>query len=565
MSDVEAAVLSRGRRSTAGRRMGALVGKALENDDAFWSHSTWMEDEDKRKHRENKKDDDDTSSEISSADESFDLDEEPEESRVDVFDSDFDESEDEESEGSDNEQAVLREEKQSKRAATKKKIAKLSVFSRKRKASVINKKKLMGSEHNAGLVLKLPGDTGDSSVKKVALAIPPVTTSIPINLKQNIVAPAKPTKGLPTLAATRARRGAKSQYQRATTTTPTKTVDTTSITKKKSAKRKFTQEELLIESIHETEPANERWLLGRRRVEALSDLDAKKKAERMGNGSRDVKVVMKYHSLKGCLNTLTFPDMDHVPAMFRRKTDTSVKDKKKNSGICIITGKKARYRDPLTGESYHDLDAFRELGRRYNKGLPLDQEIDDSDDDNDYNIEQCNNKPPSGDDTNHSPNPPPPSHDVIHDQVIENAPSTSQSLHDNGIHKHNSLPIHSEELYHLSTEDYILPTNTDTNNFPSVEDDIGDSKDIDIDDLFQTEQHSNISASSTNENANEINDVNNETISCIVTPPQTFNNDFMSSSSNVKKRSFEKESNKSSTSSSSSHVSSNAQQFIIAS
>jgi len=565
MSDVEAAVLSRGRRSTAGRRMGALVGKAIENDDAFWSHSTWMEDVDKRKHRENKNEDDDTSSEISSADESFDLNEEPEENRVDLFDSDFDESEDEESEGSDNEQAVLREEKQSKRAATKIKSVKLSAFSRKKKASVMNKKKAMGSEHNAGLVLKLPTNTVDpAGVKKVCAAIPP-TTSAPIHLKQNLVAPSKPAKGLPTLAATRARRGTKSQYQSATTTTPTTAVDTTPATKKKSAKRKFTQEELLIESIHETEPANERWLLGRRRVEALSDLDAKKKAERMGNGSRDVKVVMKYHSLKGCHNTLTFPDMDHVPAMFRRKTDDiSLKEKKKVSS-CIITGKKARYLDPLTGESYHDLDAFRELRRRYNKGLPLDHIDECHDDDNDCHMEQSKNKPQSANKTNHRSYPPPPGHNnVTHDQIIDNVPKTSQTLHDNDIHQHTSLPIHNDELYQLNTEDHILPSNTNTN-FPSIEDDIGDSKDVDIDDLFQNEQHTKITAAHTDENANEMNDTSNEAISCIVTPPQTFNNnDFMSTntSSNASKRSFDKKSNESS---SSSHVSSNAQQFVIAS
>ena len=41
---VEAAVLSRSRRTTAGTRMTNLVGKAAEADEAFWSHRTWDEE-----------------------------------------------------------------------------------------------------------------------------------------------------------------------------------------------------------------------------------------------------------------------------------------------------------------------------------------------------------------------------------------------------------------------------------------------------------------------------------------------------------------------------------------
>ena len=37
------AVAGRSRRSTAGKRMGTLVGKAQEEDEEFWNHSTWNE------------------------------------------------------------------------------------------------------------------------------------------------------------------------------------------------------------------------------------------------------------------------------------------------------------------------------------------------------------------------------------------------------------------------------------------------------------------------------------------------------------------------------------------
>lgn len=537
MSEVESAVLSRGRRSTAGRRMGALVGEALNNDDSFWGHSTWMEDDDKRKSRQNKdksKDnDDDTSSEISSADESFDLNEEPEENRVDAFDSDFDESEAEESSGSDNEQAVLREEKQSTR---KRKSSKLSVFSRKRKASVINRKKLMGSEHNAGLVLKLPSDfvAGAGAVaagNKSISSMPPPTAIMTSNLKKNFVLPIKKAKKISTLSTRSRRVGPKTSDEKATNN-----ADTISSSKKKASarKRKFTQEEILIESIRETEPSNERWLLGRRRIEALSNLDDKRKAERIANGNRDAKVVMKYHSLKGCYNTLTFPDMDHVPHIFRRKTtdinedSTATKLKNKNNkSECIITGKKARYHDPLTGESYYDLQAFRELRRRYNEGLPLDsqtlehqQEIVEDTDDGDQSSVKSQG-------SNYSNNLLDLSLPHQDDKCIEGETNPTHSLPDTSPQYFSSSLKHDNLLYQINTEEYS--TNTNNVNFSTTEDDIGNSDDIDIDTLFQNEHTretnapSHLSHSNNETTITEINNnSNNEVISSIVT--QTFNN-----------------------------------------
>lgn len=37
--------------------------------------------------------------------------------------------------------------------------------------------------------------------------------------------------------------------------------------------------------------------------------------------------------------------------------------------VCVITGKPARYRDPRTGHPYFDLAAFKELRRRFDRGL----------------------------------------------------------------------------------------------------------------------------------------------------------------------------------------------------
>ena len=52
---------------------------------------------------------------------------------------------------------------------------------------------------------------------------------------------------------------------------------------------------------------------------------------------------------------------------------------------CAVTGKPARYRDPLTGRGYHDVAAFKELRRRReaggdDDGLGEDSASDDDDD-----------------------------------------------------------------------------------------------------------------------------------------------------------------------------------------
>ena len=47
--------------------------------------------------------------------------------------------------------------------------------------------------------------------------------------------------------------------------------------------------------------------------------------------------------------------------------------------LCAITGKRARYKCPKTGEGYYDLAAFRELRRRWSNGLPLRSEGDGAD------------------------------------------------------------------------------------------------------------------------------------------------------------------------------------------
>merc|ERR1712157_238201 len=70
---------------------------------------------------------------------------------------------------------------------------------------------------------------------------------------------------------------------------------------------------------------------------------------------------------------------DFVPKIFTGSqvigNSTLEMEKRKKANTCVITGKKARYRDPKTKMGYHDLSAFKELRRRSEAGEPLEREI----------------------------------------------------------------------------------------------------------------------------------------------------------------------------------------------
>lgn len=74
--------MEREKWKTAGRHMNTLVGDALDQDEQFWDHSSWKEQDD----------------EMSGADGSYDVADEAKEDVVDRFDSDFNDSESSEDE-----------------------------------------------------------------------------------------------------------------------------------------------------------------------------------------------------------------------------------------------------------------------------------------------------------------------------------------------------------------------------------------------------------------------------------------------------------------------------------
>ena len=444
MPKVKAAVLERSRRSTAGKRMSSLVGKAQEDEDAFWSHSIWSESGGGfSSGRKRQRDDDDDSSSgssssgsgsddsdsLSDGEGSFRMSDEESDAAVDQFDSDFDESEsDDEEEGGEGatERELIAEERRQK-ASQRKKRQQVAFQGKgssgrdligKKKKGAMTKRGPTGEGWNAGLVLNWPSPAGElgqaQAVAKTAAAqqlTAPISgsSSIPVasgnssvlpqqsqhvELKQPLppadAAPKTMQQTTSSIATkTKSKITAKEHNLRAGATSKQKAsakVKAPAVIEKKSTSEKkpqFTQEELIIEAIKSTETENSKWLSARKRVKEeeahLENAMAKAKAITHNPVSR-------FHSRRGCTNTLTFMDMDHLPDILTRahprKTSfgdsTSRSPRKRRSDStasqgsssspdaiereptkCVITGKVARYRDPKTMLGDYDLDAVK--------------------------------------------------------------------------------------------------------------------------------------------------------------------------------------------------------------
>jgi hypothetical protein len=139
----------------------------------------------------------------------------------------------------------------------------------------------------------------------------------------------------------------------------------------KKRKQQFSQEELLLEAVSTTEPENKRWLLTRVRIR---DQATKESSLAIHNGGRGLssaggKHIERFCSRRGHLNTIHFPDMDFVPPILQQSS-FRIYNRSKLELTCVVSGKPARYVDPLTGSPYFDLNAFRELRRRHVNGKP---------------------------------------------------------------------------------------------------------------------------------------------------------------------------------------------------
>ena len=427
----------RERRKTAGRRMNVLVGKAQEEDDAFWGHDTWNEDD--------------------SGNDSFRESDEDSDLAKDEFDSDFNDSEsdNEDEEAAAGEAAELELQKSERAAKLQRKGG--AYVDKKATAGPRGKRgrRIMGEGFNAGIVLNFPPQMADSlsmqrqqlqqamaettteaaaslsssipqampSVETGSLKAPPPPpspSSQPTPMEVSPPSPVKkprPTKstrksGDPVvpksaLTSTRERRSTHGARKlRESRSTPAKKTTTTNNRRganQHAAKRKrYSQEELLIEAVHDTEPDNQRWLLARKRVQDQNERDANANALR---DRQRGKVIQKFHSRRGCLITLTFPEMDAVPEILTRRPQQQPQQGEAQQGPtentlsasinnemseehpqappplstsndpnkCVITGQPAKYKDPVTKLPYYDLAAFKELRRKHSAGLPIDQ------------------------------------------------------------------------------------------------------------------------------------------------------------------------------------------------
>ena len=447
------AVMERERRATAGKRMTFLAGQELENDEAFWTHDTWQEDN-----------------------ESFHSSDAASSAEEDVFDSDFDESENEddvianeEMVGAAMEREIEQEERDHNNYNKKRGSAYTEVSNKlgpkkkamgsggRRPGTGPNGKRIVGDGLNAGIVLNVPPQYQKNNLSRLSKplhtpAVVPIvpqqqpllctttpssesiqieatrSTHIPdpklhVALDINSTTPTTATiatdttlnasaqtsllprpdttvsfqlhsssptnkkkrESGPTLAATRIRRSSHENkitpLENIRSRKSIKTIDKLNNEKSppatnglKRGKQAFTQEELLLEAVQATEPENERWILGQKRNQAIRD-DIETQLRNSQSSDKNTKVIEKYVSRRGYFNTITFPDMDHIPNILQRRrslsTSSSEQQSKQTKPLCIITGKVAKFRDPKTGHGYFDIEAFRELRRRYEaKELP---------------------------------------------------------------------------------------------------------------------------------------------------------------------------------------------------
>lgn len=445
----------------------AILGKKMEEeDDTFWSHETWADEED-------------------SGNESFHESDEDSALRKDVFDSDFndseDDNEDDEVAAGEAEEREMRKSERRKRSQNstnkgyKNPDANLPTLGghKRRRGFAGGSKRAIGEGFNVGIVLNLPPESFDSlsystsiSEKRIALQqltqtqtqqstslqsttaaatdtkttstphnnnlvaqpilppmpLPPSTTSSSIKAKAKAKAKTIPvsarkltrssklslrerqsTQGVRKLrgnvkAPSRlapTRLGDVSTTLAASAPTPasarkassSNSSDTTSRVSAAAKRKRFAQEELLLEAVHETEPENQRWLHGRKRIQDQYNRDKGPNAGGLRDKYRGKKIIQKFHSRRGCLITLTFPEMDSVPEILtRRQQRRPVLSEQPSSSSskeilqqqqqqllshCVITGKSGKYKDPLTNFPYHDLAAFKELRRRHKDGVAI--------------------------------------------------------------------------------------------------------------------------------------------------------------------------------------------------
>lgn len=417
------AVRERERRSTAGKRLTFLAGQELENDQAFWGHDTWQEDSESYQSADGSLAVDEFDSDFDESESDHDTDADDALGAAEERKLRLEEQQNTAQSKKRNVAAYTDTKKASVVGAVGSKAAVVLKKGRWNRG-----KRIMGDGLNTGIVLNIPlsyqqqqqkllpaaatttTSAAGASVSWADAPPPPETSSthVPVvattavdstsvhalattSAAVAVAAPKIPVAAVvlkrtspprqkllgPTLAASRVRRGRvrtstsietnttnKLKIKSVTATSP-KATATAGANQMKKGKRSFTQEEMLLEAVQETEPENERWLLGRKRSQAVKD-DNESASRNYDNHRRGGKVIEKFVSRRGYLNTITFPDMDHIPDLLRTSHHSATTASTPPPPVhCVVTGKVAKYRDPITGMGYYDMAAFKELRRRH--------------------------------------------------------------------------------------------------------------------------------------------------------------------------------------------------------
>ncbi|GMI10418.1 hypothetical protein TrVE_jg5633 [Triparma verrucosa] len=382
--------LTRKKRGNAGanlkkeisRYKGEVEEEVDEADEGFWNQDFFKDDDN----------------------DSFNEDEVSDEDKVDKFDSDFNDSEEEneevESEPEEEEEDGKRKNVYSDPGGTKKKAKKYKaqpIIGKKRPAP-----KTQGTGFNKGLTLGglAMGNMDSATLLRVKEEREMQREAYMNGLGEQEAAAERPSSSkrpkptTPTLGVglTTRKSSTKGSLRDRTTlskvmsdgtvkpsTSSPKSMSSPSKAKVKEKKERkpkhnITQEFLLTECVTKTEPGNKKWLLGRRR---------NTKDEKIGEvkSRNDLTNVAARFSSKsrlgiggqGMYNTLTFPQVESVPEILKKKVTTAdvmatIKPNVRKNLKCAVTGVKAKYFDPKTGLGYCDKESFKEIRRHYYNG-----------------------------------------------------------------------------------------------------------------------------------------------------------------------------------------------------
>jgi len=278
------------KRAARGNNMGILVGEAIAQGDAFWQG---MGDENGS--------DDDSFNEV--------------EAKPDVFDSDFNDTEDEGSDSNEEEKS-----RKSKKDTNKDKSKNKYVEPVPKKSRPVVKKQKTDRHKDSH---KDNADFNFSQQDQDVHRFVRESTK-------------KKTQGADERLAQSA--AASARYKQRITP---------------QVKHQFTQKELLLDALN-TEVINAKWIQSQKLAE--DERAAATKPARTHTG-----VMKRTLSRRGSYTTITFVEDEAWPSLFSLSAPTPIPQQ-----ICSITGLPAKYRDPQTGQPYATLEAFSAIRKRLN-------------------------------------------------------------------------------------------------------------------------------------------------------------------------------------------------------